>query len=134
MVPLTPGSIRDLLARHGCRPSRALGQHFLADPNLARRIVRLADVPADPVRITIGGPLANTTLHVRDAALRPLPPGVPGELLIGGAGLARGYRGRPDLTAERFVVDAAGERLYQLAVAQAQSGRQAARTYETAVT
>jgi 16S rRNA (adenine1518-N6/adenine1519-N6)-dimethyltransferase len=48
MVPLTPGSIRDLLARHGCRPSRALGQHFLADPNLARRIVRLADVPADP--------------------------------------------------------------------------------------
>jgi len=48
MVPLTPGSIRDLLARHGCRPSRALGQHFLADPNLARRIVRLADLPADP--------------------------------------------------------------------------------------
>lgn len=54
MVPLTPGSIRDLLARHGCRPSRALGQHFLADPNLARRIVRLADLPADPGGRVVG--------------------------------------------------------------------------------
>jgi len=50
-VPLlTPGSIADLLDRHGLRPSRALGQHFLADPNTARRIVRLADVePGDRV-------------------------------------------------------------------------------------
>jgi amino acid adenylation domain-containing protein len=64
--------------------------------------------------ITIGRPLANTTVHIRDQALRPVPVGVPGELLIGGAGVARGYLSRPDLTAERFVHDAAtGERQYR---------------------
>jgi amino acid adenylation domain-containing protein len=72
-----------------------------------------AEVPADPDRITIGGPLANTTLHVLDDRMRPTPVGVPGELWIGGAGLARGYRGRPDLTAGRFVTDPTGRRLYR---------------------
>ncbi|HEU5427011.1 MAG TPA: amino acid adenylation domain-containing protein [Actinocrinis sp.] len=72
-----------------------------------------AEIAADPDRVTIGGPLANTTLHVLDARLRQVPTGVPGELCIGGAGLARGYRGRPDLTAERFVTDADGRRLYR---------------------
>ena len=43
---LSPGDIRGLLAAHGIRPSRALGQNFLADPNTARRIVRLAGVGA----------------------------------------------------------------------------------------
>ncbi|NUP54026.1 MAG: non-ribosomal peptide synthetase, partial [Catenulispora sp.] len=72
-----------------------------------------AEVPRDPERVTIGGPLANTTLHVLDARMRPAPVGVPGELWIGGAGLARGYRGRPDLTAGRFVTDPSGRRLYR---------------------
>jgi acyl-coenzyme A synthetase/AMP-(fatty) acid ligase/acyl carrier protein len=72
-----------------------------------------AFVPAAPTRITIGGPLANTTLHVLDGRLRPVPVGVPGELCIGGAGLARAYRGRPELTAERFVTGPAGQRLYR---------------------
>jgi len=64
--------------------------------------------------ITIGRPIANTTVHIRDHVLAPVPIGVPGELLIGGAGVARGYIGRPDLTAQRFVEDAAtGERLYR---------------------
>jgi amino acid adenylation domain-containing protein len=68
--------------------------------------------PGEP--LSIGRPIANTTLHVFDRSGGPAPIGVPGELAIGGAGLARGYRNRPELTAERFVAGGLGdERLYR---------------------
>ncbi|WP_214322206.1 non-ribosomal peptide synthetase [Nonomuraea sediminis] len=70
------------------------------------------EVPEHPGRVTIGHPIANTTVHVVDAQGTDVPVGVPGELLIGGAGLATGYLGRPELTAERFVRHA-GERVYR---------------------
>ncbi|AKQ65458.1 Non-ribosomal peptide synthetase [Myxococcus hansupus] len=67
--------------------------------------------------VSIGTPLLRTQLYVLDARLRPAPVGVPGELFIGGAGVVRGYLGRPELTAERFIPDAQstepGARLYR---------------------
>ncbi|GLV98120.1 non-ribosomal peptide synthetase [Streptomyces lavendulae] len=72
--------------------------------------------PVTTELVSIGRAVPNTTMYVLDERLRPLPLGVPGEVWIGGTGLARGYAGRPDLTAERFLPDpygAPGARIYR---------------------
>ncbi|GMT99445.1 non-ribosomal peptide synthetase [Corallococcus caeni] len=73
--------------------------------------------PVQPERPSIGRPLPGAQVYVLDARLAPVAPGMAGELYVGGLGVARGYLGRPDLTAERFVPNPfeshAGARLYR---------------------
>jgi natural product biosynthesis luciferase-like monooxygenase protein len=70
---------------------------------------------ADPV--TLGHPIANTRLYILDPSAHPVPLGVPGEIFIGGAGVARGYLNQPEITAQRFLRDpflsAPGGRMYR---------------------
>jgi amino acid adenylation domain-containing protein/non-ribosomal peptide synthase protein (TIGR01720 family) len=69
---------------------------------------------ADATRVPIGRPLPNTSLHILDARLRPVPIGIDGEIYLGGLGVARGYQNEPDQTAARFIRDPeTGARLYR---------------------
>ena len=74
-------------------------------------------VSGSPTSVTIGSPIDNTRIYILDVDLEPCPIGVEGELFIAGDGLARGYRGRSDLTADRFlpdpIADEPGARMYR---------------------
>jgi surfactin synthase thioesterase subunit len=91
--------------------------HNLYGPTEASVDVTSWECRRDPGRrsVPIGRPIANTQIYVLDRHLEPVPVGVPGELYIGGVGLARGYHARPQLTAARFIPDpfAPGGRLYR---------------------
>src|SRR5581483_5129626 len=80
---------------------------------------------ADDV-IPIGRPIANTQTYVLDARLQPVPIGVPGELYIGGDGLARGYLNQPELTAQKFIPNP-----FAAPAGTSQGGGQSARLYRT---
>lgn len=99
--PLPPELVAPLLAR----TSSLWNMYGPTETTIWSSVELITDPDAV---ITIGRPIANTTFHVLDADGRPTPVGVPGELYIGGHGLASGYQGRPDLTAARFVADDAG--------------------------
>ncbi|GAA2598890.1 amino acid adenylation domain-containing protein [Actinomadura fulvescens] len=94
--PMPATLARDLLAC-GCRLFNVYGP---TETTIWSTAAELHGSPEDPV--PIGRPLANTQVFVLDPRGQELPPGVPGELCIAGAGVAVGYLGRPELTAERF--------------------------------
>ncbi|HEX7240625.1 MAG TPA: amino acid adenylation domain-containing protein, partial [Longimicrobiaceae bacterium] len=137
----TPAQLRllaseGLLDRLGATPTDVLVAGEAIDPALWASLSAMAErrfhnlygptectVDASLCRVgetsapSIGRPVSNARTYVLDAGLRPVPPGVAGELFVGGAGVARGYLGRPGLTAERFVPDPfsgeAGARMYR---------------------
>ncbi|HEX8694772.1 MAG TPA: amino acid adenylation domain-containing protein, partial [Longimicrobium sp.] len=99
----------------GCELVHVFG---LTETTVTTSIHRLgAGEDAGGGELPIGRPIANQRVYVLDAGLRPVPVGVPGEMYIGGEGVARGYLGRRALTAQRFVPDpfsaARGARLYR---------------------
>lgn len=89
--------------------------HNLYGPTECTIDATVWDCEREQRSVPIGRPITNTQVYVLDADLRPVPALVAGELHIGGAGLARGYRNRPDLTAEKFIPHpfANGERIYK---------------------
>ncbi|HWK88791.1 MAG TPA: non-ribosomal peptide synthetase, partial [Longimicrobium sp.] len=110
-----PASVRRVL-RAG-PPQRLLNVYGPTESTTFATWLQVEDLPEDAAGVPIGRPVANTTAYVLDGGLRPCAVGQPGELFLGGDGVAHGYLGRPALTAERFVPDAfarePGARLYR---------------------
>ncbi len=120
---LEPAMLAPWFARHGDRRPRLVNMYGITETtvHVTYRPLAAADAAADPepaggARSPIGRAIPDLALHVLDPYLHPAPLGVPGELAVGGPGLARGYLGRPELTAERFLphpfAAAPGERIY----------------------
>ncbi|WP_051716312.1 non-ribosomal peptide synthetase [Streptomyces bikiniensis] len=114
---LRPRTLRDWYRRHGGPTAPTLVNLYgitETTVHATRRDLTARD--ADRDGSPIGTPLPGTRLHLLDDSLRPVPAGVPGELYVGGPGVARGYLGQPGLTAARFVADPfgpPGARLYR---------------------
>lgn len=115
---LDPKSLAPWIRRHGDERPHLVNMYGITETTVhvtVRRIVR-ADLDA-ATRSAIGAPISDLSTYVLDANMLPAPTGVPGELYVAGAGVARGYFDRPGLTAERFVPDPyatePGARLYR---------------------
>ncbi|MFJ9693777.1 amino acid adenylation domain-containing protein [Kitasatospora sp. NPDC101183] len=92
-----------------CRPGTLLHSYGPTENSFTSSWYPIEEVPEGARTLPIGGPVPHTRLHVvLEGTLTPAPPYVPGELLLGGAGVARGYLGDPLRTAERFVPDPFG--------------------------
>jgi amino acid adenylation domain-containing protein len=115
---LDPAGLASWFAHHGDERPLLVNMYGITETtvHVTYRPLREADARGER-RSIIGVPIPDLSLVVMDQALGLVPIGVPGELVIGGSGLARGYLGRPELTAERFVPDPTGsgpgERLYR---------------------
>ncbi len=119
---LEPASLAPWVARHGDGLESG-GPRLVNMYGITETTVHVTWRPLSAAEIrggtgsVIGVPIPDLAVYLVDRALQPVPLGVPGEILVGGAGLALGYLGRPDLTAERFVPDPfshqRGARLYR---------------------
>ena len=137
----TPTMATMLVSDPDSRPGLARLKHMMVGgealpPDLARTLSGPCDGPGQqhvrthgnhhlvhggermgPEYVSIGEPLLNQSVHVLDNHQQPLPPGMAGEIVIGGLGVTRGYWQRPELTAEKFLPDAfanaAGSRVYR---------------------
>ena len=115
---LEPASLRPWVERHGDERPRLINMYGITETtvHVTYREIGRAEVEAGRGSV-IGRPIPHLTAHLLDASGLPVPIGVAGEIQVGGAGVAAGYLGRPELTAERFVPDPfsgeAGARLYR---------------------
>jgi amino acid adenylation domain-containing protein len=108
---ILPAACRDLLA--GGFAGQLVNLYGPSEITTACTSHPVTEVPADAASVPIGRPLTGVTVHVLDEQGVPVRPGEAGELHVGGTGVARGYLGQPELTAERFRPAArTGERLY----------------------
>ncbi|MGV9856018.1 amino acid adenylation domain-containing protein, partial [Streptomyces sp. NPDC003442] len=112
---LEPGRLADWYSRHPDDAPSLVNMYGITETTVHVTHVALDEaVVAASSGSVIGEPIPDLAVYVLDERLRPVPTGVVGELYVVGAGLARGYLGRPGLTAERFVADPFGEgRMYR---------------------
>ena len=101
---VNPESVRRVLESGGA-PRRLLHVYGPTECTTFATFYPVTHVEKDAATIPIGRPISNTTAYVLDKHGNPLPIGVPGELYVGGPGVAQGYLNRPELTRERFVAD-----------------------------
>jgi amino acid adenylation domain-containing protein len=119
---LDPASLAPWFERHGEERPLLVNMYGITETTVHTTWRRLRQSDLAQPGSAIGRPLSDLSLHLLDRGGRPVPIGVPGEIHVGGAGVARGYLARPALTAERFVPDpftggtvgeAIGQRLYR---------------------
>ncbi|TDC85040.1 amino acid adenylation domain-containing protein [Micromonospora sp. KC606] len=114
---LDSASVARWFARHGSSAPRLVNMYGITETTVHVTHCPLAEHTLAERPSLIGVPIPDLRVYVLDRAGNPVPPGVPGELYVGGAGVARGYHGRPATTAERFVPDGfsgePGARLYR---------------------
>jgi amino acid adenylation domain-containing protein len=101
---------RDLARRMLATGSEVWNMYGPTETTIWSSVHRIDTADQDP---PIGQPIANTRFYILDSMNRPLPPGMPGELGIAGAGLSEGYHGLPDLTGERFIKIVGEEMVYR---------------------
>ncbi len=113
---LEPASLAPWLERHGDDRPRLINMYGITETTVHVTYRPIGWREARGSGSVVGGPIPDLGLYVLDAHAQPVPVGVPGEIHVGGAGLALGYLGRPELTAERFVPNPYGQpgsRLYR---------------------